>query len=213
MTPRAKDGQTGGSEDVNVLLALARIEKLPHNQHVAVADEGQGFAQTHTVDLGAGSLVLEHPAASGRSQSVELQRGVLVRGADTGIADLWPSAVSGFSRTKRAGLGSEARREHMKGTHPIQPLSEFLDQAPFAPDPDRSHRRSGSAHTRHPHHRRQPNREHGCMPQLWSSVAPGAQHLPAPAAGPAVAGPCRRDPGSRTAVPLPRPDLCPPDLC
>src|SRR3954462_13322358 len=50
------------------------------------------------------------------------------------------------------------------------------------------------------------------MPELWPPVAVRAQHLPAPAAGPAVAGPCRRDPSSRAAVPLPRPGLCPSDL-
>src|SRR5690242_19874553 len=122
--------------------------------------------------------------------------------------DVTISAIYRLSRTKRAGLGGRAGREHIGGTFYSSP-SRFFDQTPSTSDPSRSHHRSGSIHTRHHHHRRQLGREHGRMPELWPPVAVCAQHLPAPAAGSAVVGPCRRDPSSRAAVPLPRPGLCP----
>src|ERR1019366_3814550 len=69
-----------------VAQAAAQTVELPHNQCVAGLQLLQATGEGRAFDVSASHLVLEHGFASGLFQSRELHGGILVFGADAGIA-------------------------------------------------------------------------------------------------------------------------------
>jgi hypothetical protein len=61
--------------------------ELPDHERVARAHAGEGGLERRAVALRAGGLLLEHPAAAGAVQRVELRGEVLLLGRDPRVAD------------------------------------------------------------------------------------------------------------------------------
>ena len=61
--------------------------QLPHHQGVALAHVLERRLEGRPLALRARGLLLEHPAAAGRLQGIELQGEILLLGRDPGVAD------------------------------------------------------------------------------------------------------------------------------
>ena len=95
--PHAEHGQMGGREDVNGLLALTRIEKLPNDQHFAVAQAIGRRLRSMAVGAGAGSSVLKSSATSGCRQGIKPEPKVPVLRACAPVADVRQGCLVLFS--------------------------------------------------------------------------------------------------------------------
>ena len=61
--------------------------EFPNDQHVSLAHIVERLAQARSIGTSAGSALLEDLCATGRGESVELQRRILVERADASVAE------------------------------------------------------------------------------------------------------------------------------
>ena len=126
--------------------------ELPNDEHVALAHIVERLAQARSIGTSAGGALREDLCATGRGESVELQRRILVERADASIADERHGFLSVFPSGNHAvRLAVESPAFPVRSPLTATALTRAARTASRGPGPRRRTDGAGSDHSQHDH--------------------------------------------------------------